>query len=134
MRSAASKLRQAQFWARCFWVFSGRFGICLCSFTQGGLRRRCGFLFLVQAGASIILSYGTNLSRFSIIPAIVMHAMFNTVSDFLNGMFVHTRPRTSIRFELVMALCGIATAAALIFATKSKLAFRSNSLIVHDQE
>jgi len=86
---------------------------------------------LIQTGASIILSYGTNLSRFSVIPAMVMHAIFNTVSDFLNGMFAHTQPRTPMRFELIMAWCGITTAAILIFATKGQLAYPKNSL-VHD--
>lgn len=84
---------------------------------------------LIQTGASIILSYGTNMSRFSVIPAIVMHAIFNTVSNFLNGMFTHTQPRTSMRFELVMALSGITTAAILVFATKGQLAYPKNSLV-----
>jgi membrane protease YdiL (CAAX protease family) len=82
---------------------------------------------LIQTGASIIFSYGTNISQFSVIPAIAMHAMFNTVSKFLNGMFIHTQPTISISFELVMALCGLSVAAVLILATKGRLAFRKNS-------
>lgn len=83
---------------------------------------------LIQIGLSIILSYGTNLSDFSIIAAIAMHAAFNTVPGFLNGLFSDTQPKTRVPFEFVLALCGLTTAAVLIFATRGRLAYRKDSL------
>jgi len=53
---------------------------------------------LVLIGLSIIMSWGVNLTRFSVLPAIVMHAAFNTVSRFLNGLFVGVEPRASLPF------------------------------------
>jgi hypothetical protein len=82
---------------------------------------------LIQIGSSIILSYGTNLADFSVIPAIAMHAAFNTVSGFLGGLFANTQPRASIPFESVLALCGLATAGVLILATRGRLAYRGDS-------
>jgi hypothetical protein len=82
-------------------------------------------LFLM--GQSFILSYATNLARFGIITPIAMHATFNTVSRFLGGLFADTQPNAPIPFVLVMALCGLATAAVLILATGGRLAYRKDS-------
>jgi len=81
---------------------------------------------LILIGQSIILSYAVNLSGFSVIPAIAMHAAFNTVSRFLNGLFANTEPSARIPFELVLALCGVATAVVLILATRGRLAYRGS--------
>jgi membrane protease YdiL (CAAX protease family) len=79
-------------------------------------------LFLI--GQSVILTYGTNLARFGIITPIAMHAIFNTASRFLSGLFAETQPRAPIPFELVMALGGLAVALVLIVATGGRLAYR----------
>ena len=82
---------------------------------------------LMLTGVSIILSLCANLSNFSIIPAIATHSAFNTVARFLGGLFVNAQPTTRIPVELVMALCGLAAAGVLIFATRGRLAYRKDS-------
>jgi uncharacterized protein len=84
---------------------------------------------LILTSQSLILTYGTNLAHFSIVTPIAMHATFNTVSRFLGGLFADTRPNARIPFELVMALCGLATAIVLILATRSQLAYRPDSVL-----
>ena len=73
---------------------------------------------LFLTGQSLILTYGANLARFGIITPIAMHATFNTVSRFLPGLFADTPPSARVPFDLVMALCGLATAVVLIVATR----------------
>jgi len=58
------------------------------------------------------------------ITPIAMHAIFNTVSRFLSGLFAHTQPSARVPFELVMALYGLATGVVLIVATRGRLAYR----------
>src|SRR5947207_2024962 len=82
---------------------------------------------LILTGVSVILSLCTNLASFSVIPAIATHAAFNTVADFLNDLFVNVQPTARISLELVMALCGLAIAGLLIFATRGRLAYRKDS-------
>jgi membrane protease YdiL (CAAX protease family) len=82
---------------------------------------------LFLTGQSLILTYGTNLAGFGIITPIAMHATFNTVSRFLGGLLAETQPRAPIPFELVMALCGLATALVLTLATRGRLAYREDS-------
>jgi membrane protease YdiL (CAAX protease family) len=79
---------------------------------------------LIMIGVTFLLTYGTNLARFGVITAIAMHAAFNTVSRFLSGLFVGTAgPRIHLPFELVLALCGLATAGVLILATLGQLGY-----------
>jgi membrane protease YdiL (CAAX protease family) len=82
---------------------------------------------LFLTGQSLILTYGANLADFGIITPIAMHAIFNTVSRFLAGLFADTQPSARVPFELVMALCGLATGVALIVATRGRLAYREES-------
>jgi membrane protease YdiL (CAAX protease family) len=79
---------------------------------------------LFLTGQSLILTYGANLAGFGIITPIAMHASFNTVSRFLSGLFADTQPSARLPFDLVMALCGLATAVVLIVATRGRLAYR----------
>jgi membrane protease YdiL (CAAX protease family) len=83
--------------------------------------------FLFLTGQSLILTYGTNLAGFGIITPIAMHATFNTVSRFLSGLFTDTQPSARVPFELVMALCGLATAVVLMAATRGRLGYREDS-------
>jgi membrane protease YdiL (CAAX protease family) len=82
---------------------------------------------LLLIGQSVILTYGANLAGFGIVTPIAMHATFNTVSRFLSGLFADTQPSARVPFDLVMALCGLATAAALIVATHGRLAYRDDA-------
>lgn len=78
---------------------------------------------LILIGLAVIMTYGVNLARFSVIVAIVMHAAFNTVSRFLNGLFANIQPHTPIPFDLVLAICGLFVAAILVLTTKGRLAY-----------
>jgi membrane protease YdiL (CAAX protease family) len=82
---------------------------------------------LLLTGQSLILTYGANLAGFGVIAPIAMHAIFNTVSRFLSGLFASTQPNPRIPFELVMALCGLVTAVVRILVTKGRLAYREAS-------
>jgi uncharacterized protein len=82
---------------------------------------------LFLTGQSLILTYGANLAGFGIITPIAMHAIFNTVSRFLSGLFVDVSPSTHLPFELVMALCGVAIGVGLIVATRGRLAYEEHS-------
>jgi uncharacterized protein len=82
---------------------------------------------LFLTGQSLILTYAANLGGFGIIAPIAMHAIFNTAPRFLSGLFVDTEPSARMSFELVMALCGLATGVALIIATRGRLAYRGDS-------
>ncbi len=80
--------------------------------------------FLIVTGETFLLTYVTNLARFGVIAPILMHAAFNTATRFLNGLFAGTEgPHTRIRFELVMALCGLALAAVLVLVTRGRLGY-----------
>lgn len=82
---------------------------------------------LFLTGQSLILTYGANLAGFGIITPIAMHAIFNTVSKYLSGLFADTQPTARVSFDLVMALCGLATAVVLIVATRGRLGYREDS-------
>ena len=81
-------------------------------------------------GQSFILTYAANLAGFGVVAPIAMHATFNTVSRFLNGLFASTQPQAWIPFGWVMALCGVATAAVLILATRGQLAHPKDSSLI----
>jgi membrane protease YdiL (CAAX protease family) len=76
---------------------------------------------LILIGLSVIMTFIANLTRFSLFAAICLHAIFNTVSRFLGGLFLQVQPSSSLPFELVMALCGLVVAGALALLTKSRL-------------
>jgi membrane protease YdiL (CAAX protease family) len=89
------------------------------------------WIYLVfMTGQSFILTYAANLAGFGVVTPIAMHATFNTVSRFLNGLFASTQPHARIPFQLVMALSGLATALVLILATRGQLAYRKDSSLV----
>ena len=79
---------------------------------------------LMLAGLTVIMSYFVNLARFSLVTAIAIHAMFNTVSRLLGGLFSRTQPGGTLPFELVMAVSGIGVATVLILATRGRLAYQ----------
>ena len=83
-----------------------------------------------MTGQSFILTYAANLAGFGVVTPIAMHATFNTVSRFLNGLFASTQPQARIPFVLVMALSGLAVAVFLILVTRGQLAHRKDSLLI----
>jgi uncharacterized protein len=78
---------------------------------------------LIMTGLSLIMTYAANLTRFSLITAVTLHAAFNTASRFLVGLFAKTQPVTSLPFELVLALCGLGVGLTLILVTRGRLAY-----------
>lgn len=79
---------------------------------------------VIVIAATYLLTFGANLARFAIVTPIAMHAAFNTVSRFLGRLFAGTPgPRVHMPFELVMAFCGLATAAVIVVATRGRLGY-----------
>ena len=76
---------------------------------------------LLVTTLSFPFTFVANLSRFAVIPAILVHAGFNTAGRFLGGLFGDLQPSTQMPFELVMALSGLAVAAVLLLVTKGRL-------------
>lgn len=78
---------------------------------------------LILVGASFILTFVTNLARFNVLAPIAGHAAFNTVSGWLAGFFAQTRPNVGVRFELVLAACGLVVSLVLMGATRGRLLY-----------
>ena len=95
-------------------------------FYPGWTSAPAWIFLLIVIGQTFLLTYSTNLASFGVITPIVMHATFNTASQFLNGLFAGTAgPRIHMRFELVMALCGLAVAGVLVLITRGRLGYTS---------
>ena len=82
---------------------------------------------LILLGASFILTFVTNLARFNVLAPIATHAAFNTVSGWLVGFFAYTRPVVGVRFELVLAICGLVVSMVLMGATRGQLRYEQAS-------
>jgi hypothetical protein len=79
-----------------------------------------------MTGLSLIMTYAVNLTRFSVITAIMLHAAFNTASRLLVGLFEKTQPDTSLPFELVLAFYGVGVGLTLVLVTRGRLAYVSS--------
>ncbi len=84
---------------------------------------------LVLIGVSTIMTWSTNLARFSVLPAVVMHAAFNTVARFLNGLFIDRQPRAGVPFEVVFPASGLLVAVLLIILTRGRLSYGGTSQV-----
>jgi uncharacterized protein len=82
-----------------------------------------GTYLLMLVGLRLLIATCANWSGFSIAVAILMHAAFNTSSRWLGGLFAEAQPLTWLPFELVMALAGLAVAAAFVGWTRGRLAY-----------
>jgi len=99
-------------------------------FYPGWITAPVWIYVLIIIGATFLLTYGTNLANFAVITPIAMHATFNTVSRFLTGLFAGTAgPRIRISFELVLALCGLGTACAVILITRGHLGYTESRAV-----
>ncbi len=92
-------------------------------FYPGWLSAPLWIYALILLGASFILTFVTNLARFNVLAPIAAHAAFNTVSAWLVGFFAQTRPVVGVRFELVLAVCGLAVSMVLMGATRGRLRY-----------
>src|SRR5262249_42031696 len=101
--------------------------------------------FLILGGYSVTMTFAANLARFGAIAPILMHAMFNSSSRLLQGLFANAGPGSggfltellarvpvpsrwslhlNIPFELVIALGGWTVAFLVLVLTKGRLAYR----------
>ena len=80
---------------------------------------------LIITGLTFILTFSTNLARFGVITPILMHTVFNTSSDYLNGLVLEITRSVPISFEFVLALSGLAIASVVVVATKGRLGYLS---------
>ena len=78
---------------------------------------------VIVVGLRVIMAACVNWSHFSVMVAIVMHAAFNTVSQWLGGLFQSVQPQPPLPFELVLGLSGLCVAAILVLGTRGKLAY-----------
>jgi membrane protease YdiL (CAAX protease family) len=78
---------------------------------------------LIVLAHSILLTIATNLANFAVLPAVVMHWVFNNSSAIISGLMANVEPSTTLPFELVMGLCGLAVVSVGIVLTKGRLAY-----------
>jgi membrane protease YdiL (CAAX protease family) len=93
--------------------------------------------FLLIMALSVMMSFAANLSRFGIIAPILLHAAFNSQFHYFPGLFRDTNPGTggflpplaqflhlnmSFSFNALVVIGGWIGAAALVLATKGRLA------------
>jgi membrane protease YdiL (CAAX protease family) len=91
---------------------------------------------------TMFLSFGTNVARFAVIPAILGHAVFNSVGTYIGGLFANEPMSAQNAFwkgfgalmkwlglgpfamgpNPVIVACGITIALATILATRGRLA------------
>jgi membrane protease YdiL (CAAX protease family) len=105
-----------------------------------------GIYLILIMSLCVILNFSANVSRFAVIPAVLGHAAFNTVSQYISGLFSTAEMTSSNAFwralgkiaqslgaspfamsaNLVVALCGAAVALLVIGATRGRLGFRDS--------
>jgi CAAX amino terminal protease family. len=78
-----------------------------------------------------IMTFGANLSRFSIAAAVLMHFALNSTGGLYGGLIAGAEMRKSIPQEVVMPLSILATAAIIVTLTRGRLAARSDPSPVH---
>ncbi len=77
---------------------------------------------LIMVELSFLMTFLFNLSRGSLIIAILAHASFNTTSRWLGALLGHLSLREKLTPELVIAVCGLAVAIILVLFTRGRLA------------
>jgi len=81
------------------------------------------YYILIVLGLSGVMTFLFNLSGQSLIVAILVHAMFNTVSRWLAALLGDQTLRDRWSPELVMGLCGVIIASVLMVVTRGNLAY-----------
>jgi membrane protease YdiL (CAAX protease family) len=81
---------------------------------------------LIVVTHSLLLTIATNLAYFAVLPAIVMHWVFNNSSAVLSGLLANVESSARVPFELAMGLCGLVVVLAGIVLTKGQLAYSSS--------
>jgi|HubBroStandDraft_1064217.scaffolds.fasta_scaffold02990_3 membrane protease YdiL (CAAX protease family) len=73
---------------------------------------------LILVGVSFLLTAAANLSRFSVLVAIVLHAFFNTSPAMLNAMThdLPPRPHQQVSYALAVLVCGTVLGLATLAA------------------
>jgi uncharacterized protein len=99
--------------------------------------------FSMVLALSVVMAFAANVARFGVIAPILMHAAFNTGGSYLNGLFLdagpgsggflpllaqHCHMNLSISFNALVAIGGWIGAAAVVLATKGRLAFANSEM------
>ncbi len=69
---------------------------------------------LIVVGLSVVMTFLFNLSDQSVLVAICVHAMFNTISRWLTALLGDAPLRENLNPELVIGICGVLAAVVLI--------------------
>jgi hypothetical protein len=93
---------------------------------------------LIVTAFAVMLTWATNLARFAVIPAILMHAAHNTSGRYFGGLFAHADPGSggflntlarigglniTLSFGVLVALGAWTGALLVIAATRGRLAY-----------
>ncbi len=81
--------------------------------------------------ATLIMTFGANLSRFSIGAAVMMHYAFNSSGGLYGGLTAGVEMRAGVSQEVVMPLSLLATAAAIAALSRGRLAATKDPSPVH---
>ena len=81
--------------------------------------------------ATLIMTFGANLSKFSIAAAVLIHFAFNSAIGLFGGLVAGAQRRTSVTQEVVMPLSLLATAAVVVILTRGRLAARRDPSPAH---
>ena len=99
--------------------------------------------FLIVTAFAVMLSWATNLARFGVIAAIVMHAAHNTSGRYFNGLFAGADPgsggflnalarigglNVTLSFGVLIAIGAWAGALLVIGATKGRLGYEGRAI------
>ena len=93
--------------------------------VRGWVSVSVGIFAVVAIAATFLMTYGANISGFSVIVAVMMHAAFNTCSKLLNGLLVSAKVRESPPPEAIFALSSLAMALAVLGFTRGRLGVTS---------
>ncbi|MGH9628383.1 MAG: lysostaphin resistance A-like protein [Bryobacteraceae bacterium] len=77
--------------------------------------------------ASILLTWGANVSRFSVVVPVLLHAAFNTSSSVLGGLLGSAGMRENPPPQIVFFLSSLSVVAAVAAATRGRLGARRGS-------
>ncbi len=85
-----------------------------------------GLFALIEIGLTVLMTFGFNLSEGSVLVAVLMHATFNTISRWLNGLLASVAVRGSPSMEMVLALSSLSAAALVVVFTRGRLGAKAD--------
>jgi membrane protease YdiL (CAAX protease family) len=72
--------------------------------------------FLIVMGAAFLLTAAANLSKFSVLVAMLLHSFFNTSAGLVNALDhdLPPRPYPTTSYALAVLVCGVVLGAAIL--------------------